>query len=139
MAGASVVGLREEFFCASMGATVLKKTKNRRDMERRPVAWRGTLKDLDTQLSVSIINISMGGVYVVCENPPECWDNVELTLNIDGETEPIRATGVVVWRVTQSDNKEGAMPKGAGVQFVHIKKADLQRLRTHFDKLETTA
>ncbi len=121
----SLRGLREP--CHSKAIMARQK---QRQHDRVDVEVGATLEDLDHILSVAVLNISEGGVFVRCKNPPERWTDVKLRMKVPNSNREIYAKGVVVWRLTAADIKpDSELSPGAGIQFTEINENDHQLLK----------
>jgi uncharacterized protein (TIGR02266 family) len=102
---------------------------NRRNEPRLPISLSASLQDIDSTLSATVLNISSGGVFVRCANPPKKWTNVTMELNPEDGSQPIKASGVVVWVIDEKKAQpELGVFAGAGIQFTNLSAKDLERL-----------
>lgn len=81
---------------------------------RFQVGW-STVQDFVLEYAA---NISVGGVFVQTENPPELDQIVTVSLSLPGSDTPVETKGVVVHRVTPEQAKEKNVVSGMGVQFL---------------------
>lgn len=109
--------------------------KNRRQSARLPVALQASVKDIDNTLSVAVLNVSQGGLFIKCAKPPKRWSNITIEIDLQDGGQPINANGVVVWVVEEKKAKpQEGVYAGAGVQFTDLAPADLKRLQQHVIK-----
>jgi len=86
-----------------------------------------SLKDLPQQIkSAQTLDSSVGGMFVVCEEPLQKGDLVSLKLGLPTGGPPFTAFAEVAWMG----------PSGAGLKFLAVKEQDVQRLE---DFLKTVA
>ena len=85
-------------------------------MERRkhlriPIAARVKSKESDEESIWMTKNISEGGLFLMCENPPFAGTNLTLEISLPNVDDLLKIKGQVVWRL------EG---EGFGVEFTRV-------------------
>jgi uncharacterized protein (TIGR02266 family) len=63
-------------------------------------------------------NISVGGVFVHSDDPPELDSIVSVSLHLPGNGTPVEAKALVVHRVTKAQGAQTGKRPGMGVQFL---------------------
>lgn len=63
-------------------------------------------------------NISVGGVFVVTDHPPEMQAVITVSMELPGDAQPVTCKAVVVHRVTPAQAAGRGVQAGAGVQFI---------------------
>lgn len=91
----------------------------RRAHERAPLKVEVTLESEDNFYSGVANDVSEGGVFVACEDPPAVGTTVELDLTVPTSEHPFHVTGVVRWVREDWVAREGA-PAGCGIEWVAI-------------------
>ena len=105
-----------------------EETPSRRQHKRTSTELVASVEQIDNTLSASVLNISQGGLFIRCPNPPAQWQNIDIAIKLpDGSV--VKARGVVVWRLTSdhSDPRTDVFP-GAGIQFLEIADDDLKSI-----------
>jgi uncharacterized protein (TIGR02266 family) len=72
-------------------------------------------------------NVSSGGMFLITQSPFDRGTNLKINFSLPGQEQPVQAVGSVVW----SRNERSAPDRqpGMGVQFIEIKKEDVERIR----------
>jgi uncharacterized protein (TIGR02266 family) len=81
---------------------------------RFQVGW-STVQDFVLEYAA---NISVGGVFVQTEGPPELDQIVTVSLRLPGSDAAVETKGVVVHRVSPEEAAEKGAAAGMGVQFL---------------------
>jgi type IV pilus assembly protein PilZ len=102
-----------------IGAVKLKRSDDTRRAfpryeARFQVGW-STVQDFVLEYAA---NISVGGVFVQTETPPELDQIVTVSLSLPGSGTPVETKGVIVHRVTREQADERNVVPGMGVQFL---------------------
>jgi hypothetical protein len=98
----------------------------RRKFQRTPTELTASIEQIDNILSASVLNISQGGLFIRCANPPAEWQDLDISIRLPNK-KVIKARGVVVWRLTSKHANPGMnIFPGAGIQFLEIADDDMQ-------------
>jgi uncharacterized protein (TIGR02266 family) len=102
-----------------IGAISLKRGDDKRRAfpryeARFQVGW-STVQDFVLEYAA---NISVGGVFVQTDNPPELDRIVTVSLKLPGSDSAVETKGVIVHRVTREEATEKGTISGMGVQFL---------------------
>jgi hypothetical protein len=87
-----------------------------------PASQRGT-----------VWNLSLGGLYVVIDPPPEVGTRIRIAFALPNEEEPVKADVRIVWR-NPGSKKRGrgtavfSLPPGCGLEFLVIDMQDRERI-----------
>jgi uncharacterized protein (TIGR02266 family) len=114
-----------------------KKDKNwadKRSHPRKDVKIYGVFrKDIElSETEVMMENLSMGGAFIISDDPPPKGSPVMLQFMIPGDESPISVIGNVTWTKTSAEKDE---KKGMGVKFTIANKFDLERLKKYLQKI----
>lgn len=104
-----------------------QKARNKRVHTKLPLTWRATFNS-------TIFNVSRGGLYFRCANPPRVGDLLELDFSLPDSTIAIRASGVVRWVSSNSISPEMDNLFGVGLEFEKIADEGTQALETFIAK-----
>jgi hypothetical protein len=101
--------------------------EDRRRHQRIAVSWPASMETSDGSIRVTLQNISLGGAFVVCQNPLALKD--QLNLDIDPpDSEALYLKAEVVWsNINVPDDK--VVNRGMGVRFIGNPEAELGKLR----------
>jgi uncharacterized protein (TIGR02266 family) len=102
-----------------IGAISLKRNDDARRAfpryeARFQVGW-STVQDFVLEYAA---NISVGGVFVQTENPPDLDHVVTVSLRLPGSDGAVETKGVIVHRVTAAEAQHKGGTPGMGVQFL---------------------
>jgi uncharacterized protein (TIGR02266 family) len=103
----------------------------------RRIASMGTceLEGPQTQKG-TVWNLSIGGLYVVIDPPPEVGTTVRVAFSLPNEQRPVKAEARIAWRNPGSRRRgRGAavfsLPPGCGLEFLVIDTHDRERIEDH--------
>lgn len=106
---------------------------DKRQQPRYDVRIFGVYKDNinidETEMMMG--NLSLGGAFIYCEQPPAPGTPVTLRFEFPGSDIKISVIGVVIWRILQG---HGAKP-GMGVKFEKIKEDELVVIKRFIESL----
>jgi hypothetical protein len=88
--------------------------------------------DAVPRITASTRNLGAGGAFVLCPDPLAVGTRVELTLHLPRPRRDIDVMAEVRWRVTESDEPDGA---GMGLKFVGLGIDDAIALQEYFASL----
>jgi uncharacterized protein (TIGR02266 family) len=95
--------------------------EERRQHQRAKVSWPVTIQTEEGTIERATYNISPDGAFIRGLSPLELHEVVDMTLS--GPDHPITVKARVVWSSRQVPPKED-MPRGVGVEFIHISDED---------------
>ncbi len=108
--------LRSHGQTAREGRRALATEDERRASERFQTALQVVFHDIPTLSAEFATNISQGGLFVKCDEPPELRARVRLTLQLpDGSK--VTTNGEVVHIVTPEDARAKGLSAGVGLSF----------------------
>jgi uncharacterized protein (TIGR02266 family) len=81
-------------------------------------------------------DISIGGLFVASDAPPQTGTVVEVSLLLPGSDAPLEVTGVVRWVREVSIPRDG-LPAGCGIAWANIAKSDLEAISRFVQQRET--
>ncbi len=100
-------------------------SENRR-YERTRVAWPATLWTAETTIEGTITNISPGGAYICCQDPPDPKETFRLDFRAPGG-QRLTATNEAIWLGSQRLGNDDA-ERGFGSRFLAMSDATHRRL-----------
>jgi adenylate cyclase len=115
----------------------VKSKSEERKYPRAEVSWPCTLKTPVRSIQAELRNISVGGVFISCKNPPDPGETVQMVIQApNGRT--LSVTVEVVWSNINGPGDPKA-PLGIDARFVKISDADRQYLTDVISHLKGAA
>jgi uncharacterized protein (TIGR02266 family) len=93
-----------------------------------PVRIEIMFKEFSSFIKVYMPNIVNGGLFIRTDNPLPLDSPVLLRMRLPEETEDIEVQGRVVWSFVKG-SKKAFLPKGMGIQFVHMREEQAGKLK----------
>ena len=101
--------------------------EDRRQHQRMAVSWPASMEMSDGTVRVTLQNISLGGAFVVCQNPLALKHQFNLGIN-PPDFDALYLKAEVVWsNINVPDDK--VVNRGMGVRFIDNPEAELGKLR----------
>jgi len=97
--------------------------------KRYPVSWKVeiTASSWDDALQLTTDNVSRGGLFIACDDPPEVGSELEIELELPDDSF-LRMTGVIVHSINAARAAEQGLAPGFGVRFNEKHAIDLNLL-----------
>jgi c-di-GMP-binding flagellar brake protein YcgR len=102
--------------------------RERRQFPRIEVDWPVTMLTSQGPIEGEVVNISLGGAFILCQNEPKSNEVFRLVINISHHRQILRATARVARSSIYNPDGENSL-SGIGVRFVEISDNDLQYIR----------
>ena len=100
--------------------------EEKRKHPRVAVSWPAQIETSNGQIDVQLRDISLGGAFVVCQNPLPLSQQFLLIINAPNQ-DPLALNSEVVWsNINVPEDK--IINRGMGVRFIQNTDADRQRL-----------
>ena len=100
--------------------------EEKRKHPRVAVSWPAQMETSEGQIEVQLKDISIGGAFVVCQNPLPLNEQFSLIINAPNQG-PFALNSEVVWsNINVPEDK--VINRGMGVRFIQNTDADRQRL-----------
>ena len=103
----------------------LPVAKERRRFPRVEVEWPVTMLTTRGPIEGKVVNVSLGGAFVVCLKQPKANEVFRLVITIPHGGQILRATARVARSSIYDPDDENSL-SGMGVRFVEISADDLQ-------------
>lgn len=87
-----------------------------RQFQRVGITWSVLMETLDRREKAKTKDISLGGAFIVCENPLPIKEQFKLTIDIPDQT-PITLTSEVVWS-NANVPRDKIVVRGMGIRFI---------------------
>ena len=100
--------------------------EEKRKHPRVAVSWPAQMDTSEGQIDVQLKDISLGGAFVVCQNPLPLNEQFSLIINASNQ-DPLTLNSEVVWsNINVPEDK--VINRGMGIRFIKNTDADRQRL-----------
>lgn len=111
---------------ANSASATQKSWEEKRKHPRVAVSWPAQMETSEGQIEVQLKDISLGGAFVVCQNPLPLNEQFSLIINASKQG-PFALNSEVVWsNVNVPEDK--VINRGMGIRFIQNTDADRQRL-----------
>jgi uncharacterized protein (TIGR02266 family) len=98
--------------------TPSRPTLDNRTLPRVPVQLRVRFESIESLEDQLALNLSSGGMFVRCAEPPPLGAEVQLLIELPGSAEKLACRSQVVHRVVQEQARTTGQVAGVGVQFL---------------------
>jgi hypothetical protein len=105
--------------------------EEKRKHERVTVSWPATMKIPERRIQVQLKNISLGGAFIICQEPLAIKERLRLDINAPHQ-DAFALNAEVVWSNTHVP-QEKVIHRGMGVRFVQNQNEDLEHLNNTID------
>jgi Tfp pilus assembly protein PilZ len=105
--------------------------ENKRQHPRVEISWEARLENSDKSQEVILKDISLGGAFVVCQEPLAMQDQLKIIINLpNSEALPLNAE--VVWS-NANIPLDKVVNRGMGIKFINNEPEDRQQLQEAID------
>ena len=101
--------------------------EEKREHPRVEISWKARLEKAEEHEEVLLKNISLGGAFVVCENPLALQDKLTISIDLPGEGF-VQLNAEVVWSNAQMP-RDKVVNRGMGIKFINNEENIRQQLR----------
>ena len=101
--------------------------EEKREHPRVEISWTARLEKAEGPEEVALKNVSLGGAFVVCENPLALQDKFTISIDLPGEG-PVQLNAVVVWS-NGNMPRDKVVHRGMGIKFINNEEKNRQQLR----------
>ncbi|MGA1825048.1 MAG: PilZ domain-containing protein [bacterium] len=100
--------------------------KEKRQYERVEIRWPVTIESSHGSITGETKDISLGGIFIICQTPLPLGESFSLTLHIP-DKEPLTITAEVVWSNINVPDSQ-IVTRGMGIRFIKISEEARKRL-----------
>ena len=97
--------------------------KEKRQRPRARVSWQVTIRSSQGDLSGETLNVTVDGALVLCREPLEPNDTIEMVMNVPALVSPLRIPARVI-HSNICDPEDETLCYEIGVRFTEISKKD---------------
>lgn len=101
--------------------------KNNRRHPRAKISWEARIKTSDKSQAVELNDISLGGAFVVCQEPLALQDRFQIRINLPN-SEALLLNAEVVWSNANMP-ADKVVNRGMGIRFINNEPAARQQLQ----------
>jgi len=113
--------------------------EEKRRHPRVAIAWQAVIEQSGNRAEVQLKDISLGGAFVVCADPPALNQKFKISIYIPDQ-EPLPLNAQVVWS-NANIPREQVVNRGMGIRFIENEEQERRRLQeaiaAAFEKEET--
>ena len=106
------------------GANISWEEKRRHP--RIEISWKARLEKSEGPEEVLLKDISLGGAFVVCEDPLALQDKFTISIDLPGQG-PLQLNAEVVWSNVNMP-RDKVVNRGMGIKFINNEEKDRQQL-----------
>ena len=100
--------------------------------QRVEISWSARLENSEKSQEVTLKDISLGGAFVVCQEPPAMQDIIKIIIQVPNSgTLPLNAE--VVWSNANMPSDK-VVNRGVGIRFINNELRERQQLQDAVDK-----
>ena len=101
--------------------------KERRQNPRVAISWQAFLEKSQQRQEVQLKDVSLGGAFVVCQEPLALQDQFKITFNLPDQ-DPMELNAEVVWS-NASMPRDKVVNRGMGIRFIKNEEKQRQLLQ----------
>jgi Tfp pilus assembly protein PilZ len=101
--------------------------EEKRQYPRVEISWQASLENSNPPQEIRLRDISLGGAFVICQEPLALQDQFKITINLP-DREPLQLNAEVVWS-NASMPLEKVVYRGMGVRFIKNEEEKRQQLQ----------
>jgi Tfp pilus assembly protein PilZ len=106
--------------------------ENKRQHTRVDVSWEARLENSDKSLEVILNDISLGGAFVICQEPLAMQDQIKIIINRPTAAEALSLNAEVVW-TNANMPLDRVVNRGMGIKFINNEPKERQQLQDAID------
>lgn len=115
--------------------TEVTAIEKRRHVRLAPTIIRAAVEDANGLRQGYLMNVSLGGAFLVLEEPPPPEQTSELVILLPWGMGECRVKARSVWQQRDDENR----PIGAGLSFIDLEEPTKERLRAYLDRFADLA
>ena len=100
--------------------------EEKRQHPRLAISWKAAIERSGKTTAVQLKDISLGGAFVVCPDPPSLDEKLAITIDIP-QQDPLRLNAKVVWS-NRNVPEDRVVNRGMGIKFIENEEEDRRRL-----------
>ena len=101
--------------------------EEKRQHPRVEIAWQAFLEKAEQSQAVQLKDISLGGAFVICQEPLALQDQFKVTLNLPDHG-PLQLNAEVVWSNVNMP-RDKVVNRGMGIRFLNNEEKERQILQ----------
>ena len=111
----------------SVSTAVQISREEKRRHPRIGIEWPAAIQGLRQNTAVQLKDISLGGAFVVCREPPELPDQFKISITLPDEGD-VALNAVMIWSNFNMP-EEKVVNRGMGIRFINNQSEERQRLQ----------
>jgi Tfp pilus assembly protein PilZ len=115
----------------SLSAAISFPVENKRQHPRVEVSWEAKAENSEISQDVVLKDISIGGAFVVCQEPAAMQDQLKIIINLPN-SETLQLNAEVVWSNANMP-LDKVVNRGMGIRFIQNEDSERQKLQDAID------
>ena len=101
--------------------------EEKRQHPRVEISWQASLENSEGTQEIHLKDISLGGAFVICQEPLALQDQFMVTINLP-DHDPLQLNAEVVWSNVNMP-RDKVVNRGMGIRFINNEQKERQRLQ----------